>query len=104
MTTQTRSSAQRAELVDLARKLLKDGRVEAVIGYRRGPGPLTAVPHVAKTPADADALIFDATCEFNLANFLHRHKPGKVAIVVKGCDERSVIGLVQERMSRADGH
>ena len=85
------------ELRDIARRLLEEKRVEVVIGYAAGPEPLTAIPLFARTSDECQVLIFDRTCEYNLANYLHKFKNRKVAIVAKGCDERSIIGLVQEK-------
>jgi len=51
---------------------------------------------------DAAKLIFDRTCENNLANYLHKLKGKRVGIVVKGCDERSVVGLIQENQVSRD--
>ncbi len=95
-----------AEVVNLnriARQLLEAGTVEVVIGYGKGTLPLTAAPLFARNPQQADELIFDKTCENNLVTFLHRFRGRKVAVVVKGCDERSLVGLLQEkRFERED--
>lgn len=89
-------------LQETARRLLEDGNVEAVIGYARGSQPLTATPVFVREPEDTVRLIFDRTCEGNLANYLRRFKDSKVAIVAKGCDERSIVGLVQEQQIRRE--
>ncbi|MBT4814858.1 MAG: 4Fe-4S binding protein, partial [Lentisphaerae bacterium] len=83
-------------LREIAADLLGTGKVDVVVGYRRGDGALVATPAFVSDPAEADVLVFDVTCENNLANYLHRLEGRKVAVVVKGCDERSVIGLIQE--------
>jgi len=85
------------ELKAIARRLIEEKRVEVVLGYAAGPEPLTAVPVFARTPEECEALIFNRTCEYNLANYLHKFKNRKAAIVAKGCDERSIIGLIQEK-------
>lgn len=83
-------------LREIAADVLSTGKADVVVGYERGGAPLLATPTFVSDPAEADVLVFDATCENNLANYLHRLKGQKVAVVVKGCDERSVIGLIQE--------
>ncbi len=85
------------ELKAIARRLIEEKRVEVVIGYAAGPEPLTTVPVFARTPEECEVLIFNRTCEYNLANYLHKFKNKKVGIVAKGCDERSIIGLIQEK-------
>lgn len=85
------------ELKTLARELLENGRVDLVIGYERGTEPLTATPLFADDPETVDRLVFDPCCENNLVKYLHRFKDSTVGIVVKGCDERSIVGLIQEK-------
>ena len=95
-------AAEQVELRNIARKLLESGRVEVVIGYAAGEQALTAVPIFVRAPEEAERLIFDHTCEQNLSNYLNRFKDRKVALVVKGCDERSVVGLIQEKQVRRE--
>jgi ferredoxin len=90
-----------------ARRLLEEGAVKYVVGYRRGPDGLTAAPFFAVKPEDAERLIWDPTCVHNLVRFVRDEKRRKgrekdpdsrpVAIVVKGCDSRAVNVLLQER-------
>ncbi|MCX7592068.1 MAG: Coenzyme F420 hydrogenase/dehydrogenase, beta subunit C-terminal domain [Kiritimatiellae bacterium] len=86
----------------LAADLLSTRKVEVVLGHARGSNPLVAIPVFATRPDQANGLIFDPTCGFNLARFLLRFKGRRVAIVVKGCDERSVVALLQEKQVQRD--
>jgi ferredoxin len=92
----------RADLRAVAADLLGGRKVDVLIGYEAGSQPLVAAPLIIEA-VDPDALhkveslIFDARCEMNLANYLHKHKGRRVALVVKGCDCRSVVGLLQEK-------
>ena len=52
---------------ETARKLLAEGTVEVVIGYEKGSLPLKATPCFVRTAQDVDKLIWDETCENNLA-------------------------------------
>lgn len=99
------------DLKTLARDLLTTGQVEVFIGYQAASTPLAASPLIIygassqpMTPEverdlfrKIDALIFDDRCEMNLVNYLHKFKGRKTALVVKGCDSRSVVGLLQEK-------
>jgi ferredoxin len=84
-----------------ATRLLSEGAVTAVIGYLPGRRKGTAVPGVVTTVEKAQALIFSPACVNNLALYLTKAKKeipktGKVAIVAKGCDLRSLAGLLGE--------
>ncbi len=83
-------------LNELAAELLRDGKVDVIVGYSKVQRELASRPIVIENADEADQLIFDRTCENNLVKYLHRLKGKKVGIVVKGCDERSVVGLIQE--------
>ncbi len=94
-------------LRDLARKLLSDGTVQAVIGYEedaRGG----ARPVFVTSPEEAKKLIFDQRCVHNLASYLSpRRSPistlGKKAVVLKGCDAKAAAGLMREsQLKRED--
>lgn len=70
--------------------------IEVFIGYEAGTVPLRATPAFIRRPEEVDHLIWDATCENNLAAFLAKYRGKKVGIMVKGCDARSIVGLMQE--------
>ncbi|AET68353.1 coenzyme F420-reducing hydrogenase, beta subunit [Desulfosporosinus orientis DSM 765] len=83
------------DIRETARQLLAEGKVDVVIGYEKGSLPLKATPCFVHSAEDVDALIWDETCENNLANYAAK-TPGKKAIVVKGCDSRALAVLMQE--------
>jgi len=94
------------ELQELARELLAGGEVRLVVGWedgRRG-----ARPAFVRDPDDAGRLIFDNRCVHNLATYLdprrdHLAGPGRIALVVKGCDTLAVAGLLREhQVTRED--
>jgi formate dehydrogenase subunit beta len=96
------------KMIDTARKLLAEGTVDLVIGFRNGAIPATARPFFARTPEEAEALVWNAHCSTNLAVYLpslfekpkrppQNYKPPRIALVAKGCDARSVAGLAAER-------
>ena len=80
---------------EIAKKLLSEGKVEAVIGYRRGTVPLRNAPYFARHHEEADNLIWDSNCRINLANFLPRRKE-KVAVIAKACDTRNIVNHIAE--------
>jgi len=95
------------ELRKEARRLLAEGEVRCIIGYLRNPADGKAVPGFIRKPEEADALVWDPTCFHNLARFLVDEKRRKareknpdtrpVGLVVKGCDSRAVVVLLQEK-------
>lgn len=87
-------------LQDAARRLLAEGTVQVVIGYEEGPRGVRAA--FIQKPEEADKLIFDRRCVQNLTTYLNPRRAqvtqlGKAAVVVKGCDARSLAGLIREK-------
>jgi len=87
-------------LRDKAKELLESGEVSLVIGYRAGTKKGKARPFFAYSSKDCEQLVFNPACVNNLALYLTRkfdfRKTGKVAIVAKGCDVKSINVLIQE--------
>ena len=82
---------------------LAAGEIELFIGYLPGAVGLRATPAFARSAADVDSLIWDATCENNLVAFLPKYRGRKVGVMVKGCDSRALVGLLQEgQLQRED--
>jgi formate dehydrogenase (coenzyme F420) beta subunit len=94
-------AAATEEIHAAAVHLLEAGTVAAVVGYRAGRRKGTALPFIATTPEQAAELIFSPGCHHNLALYLSRKKKevrklGRLAVVVKGCDQRAVAALIGE--------
>ena len=88
------------KIQEIARQLLAEGKVDMVFGFTEGTLPLASVPFCARTPEEADKLVFDANCWANLANYLTDRKE-KIGVVVKGCDSRSVVNhIVENKIDR----
>lgn len=88
----------------LAQELLQSEQVNTVIGWRRGTEAYRSAPAFVTRPEDCADLIWDGTCTQNLANYL-RKRPGKTAVVVKGCDSRAIAVLCNEnQIKREDLH
>jgi formate dehydrogenase (coenzyme F420) beta subunit len=84
-----------------AAKLLTEGTVVAVVGYKPGRRWATAVPALITNAEEANDLIFSPACVNNLSVFLTKSKKsvlpkGRIAIVAKGCDIRALAGLMGE--------
>jgi len=95
------------DLKNEAKQILIDEKVKYIIGYKKGVNGLMPVPAFIKNPEDVDKLVWDPTCVYNLTLFIVDEKRRKareknpderpVAIVVKGCDSRALIVLLQEK-------
>jgi coenzyme F420-reducing hydrogenase delta subunit/ferredoxin len=90
------------QLRERAAQSLAEGAVKVVIGHgARGPVFITR-------PEDADRLCWNSGSLANLTTYLKRKEVralGKPAIVVKGCDERSLVTLEREsQFDRKEAH
>jgi len=83
------------KIKEIAKRILDEGKVEMVIGFRKGTVPMMNQPHYATSADSADQLIWDSNCSLNLANYL-TDKKGTIGIVAKGCDSRNIVTHVIE--------
>lgn len=72
--------------------------LDVVIGWEQGFDPLRTSPLFMRTESDVDKLMWCPLCVHNLATYLPGFKGKKIGIVVKGCDSRSVVELLQEKL------
>lgn len=96
------SMAQTAErLREVAKGLLERGEVDVFIGYEEGSLPLRTTPAFVTRADDVSRLVWGHACENNLAVYLPRFK-GRVGVVVKGCDVRTLVNLIIEKQLSRD--
>jgi formate dehydrogenase (coenzyme F420) beta subunit len=86
---------------EIAARLLKEGSVDKVIGFRKGTIPMMNQPHYATTPEMASELIWDSHCGLNLANYVTDSKE-RIGIVAKGCDSRNLVTHIVENKIKRD--
>ena len=84
-----------------AAELLAGGTVELVLGYEKGTVPLRTTPCFVRDAADVGRLVWNGSCENNLAQFLIK-RPGRAAVVAKGCDSRALVALMRENQIQRD--
>ena len=90
--------AQEQALRETVRGLLESGEAEVVVAYTRTQTG-TVVPAFIESPDQADAVVWNDRCVHNLTTYLTGDRPAanrKAAVVVKGCDARTAVGLIQE--------
>jgi formate dehydrogenase subunit beta len=96
-----------SELRTIVRGLLSEGSIDVAIGYEKGTIPQKMRPAFFRDAEAVNRLVWNSHCSNNLAVYLPRMfrkplrardwTPPKVAIVTKGCDGRSVVGLLKEK-------
>jgi formate dehydrogenase subunit beta len=96
------------KLREKVKEILARNDVKYVIGYEKGTYGFRVSPSFAFTQEDADKFIFSPLCANNLAVYpmleeklpLRRDEKEdirKIGIVVKGCDSKAVLQIIQEK-------
>ena len=89
-----------AKIKEISARLLKEKKVEMVIGFRKGTVPMMNEPCFAKTLEQVKELVWDSNCGINLANYLTDRKE-KIAIIAKGCDSRNIVThIIENKIKR----
>ena len=83
------------ELRKEAKKLLEEGMVDYIVGFAPGSLKFSTTPLITKVKEEVASLAINPFIVNNLAKFLVE-VPGRVGIVVKGCDSRSIVSLIQD--------
>ena len=81
-----------------AAKLLAEGQVRCVLGWKRGEFFYETTPAIFNTAEELDELVYDDFCGPNLAKYLIREctKEGKILVFAKPCDTYSINALIKE--------
>lgn len=101
-------SSIQEEVRRTAADLLAQKKADLVIGFTDGTLPMRATPCFVTEPEAAGRLVWNSYCSNNLAVYLpscfapdprvkEQPPPTKVAVLVKGCDGRSAVGLIKEK-------
>jgi len=78
-----------------AKTLLEQGKVDYIIGFEQGSLKFTTAPLITKDKGDTDRLVINPFIVNNLSVYLTDIE-GRVGIVAKGCDSRSIVSLIQD--------
>ena len=78
-----------------AKDLLEQGKVDYIIGFEPGSLKFTTTPLITTAKDDVDRLVINPFIANNLSVYLTEVK-GRVGIVAKGCDSRSIVSLIQD--------
>ena len=88
--------SQLEQLQDAIRQKLPE--LDMVIAWGTGFDPLHATPLFIREQGDLDKMTWGPLCVHNLATYLPGLKGKKVGVVVKGCDSRSIVQLLEESL------
>jgi len=89
------------ELRKEAKKLLEDGKVDYIVGFAAGTLKFSTTPLITRDKEEVASLVINPFIVNNLAKFLTQ-LPGRVGIVAKGCDSRSIVSLIQDNQVTRD--
>lgn len=84
-----------------ASSLLEQGKVDWVAGFAPGSLKFTTTPLITGDKNAVKRLVISPFIVNNLSNFLIELS-GRVAIVAKGCDSRSIVSLIQDNKVRRE--
>ena len=85
-----------------AKSLLEQGKVDYIIGFEPGSLKFTTTPLITSDKGDASRLVINPFIVNNLSVYLTEVK-GRVGIVAKGYDSRSIVSLMQDnKIARED--
>ncbi|MHA1379166.1 MAG: 4Fe-4S dicluster domain-containing protein [Candidatus Helarchaeota archaeon] len=107
-------------MIDTAKKLLEEKKVDVIIGFEKGNLPLRTIPVFISKPEDADVLVWNSFCDTNIAKFLMKRiaadnlkrrnvrrgetppPPEKIGVIAKPQDARSIVALGLENQVNPD--
>ncbi|HHW60892.1 MAG TPA: 4Fe-4S binding protein [Syntrophomonadaceae bacterium] len=86
------------QIQDIASRLLDNGQVDVFIAWHKGQQDFQVQPYFARSADEAQNIIFNDYSIHNLSNSLlkFRDSKEKIGIVVKGCDSRGIIRLLED--------
>lgn len=90
-----KSAEKTTILQDRARALLASGTVDVFIGYKTGSNLLRVTPCAITDVNAVESLAWNPMCINNLVASLAKYTQQRAAIVVKGCDSRSLVELIK---------
>ena len=87
------------EIRNRAKELLESGEVATFIGWEAGRFPNQTTPLIISDAAEADKLVFNDYCANTLAKYVRDVLVrGKVGLVVRGCDSRAIVRLIEDKV------
>ena len=95
-------------------KFLEEKAIDLFVGYEAATLPFRTSPCFVRSSEEAKRLAWNRSCTLNLASFLPQlfkrpetskgeWSPPKVGVLAKGCDSRSIVGLIRAKQVPREG-
>jgi len=83
---------------EIATTLFNNGQVDVFMAWRKGDVAYQTKPYFARSVEDVNNIVFDEYSIHNLSKSLLKFRDGKekIGIVVKGCDSRGIVRLLED--------
>jgi ferredoxin len=95
------SRSVKEELVALAGGLFDEGKVDCFLAYGKGTVPFKTTPLIARNKEELERIWVEDYFTPNLSAYLKEIR-GRVGILVKGCDSRSLVSLLREEQVKRE--
>jgi len=86
---------------ETAKRLLEDGKVDVIIGYKKGTVPMMNEPILISDPEKTELLFWDCNCGLNLCNYLTK-RTDRIGIIANGCNSRNIITHIVENQIKRE--
>lgn len=92
------------KIKSIAAGLFDSGKIDVFIGWEGGPCDYAIRPYIARSKADLERMAFNEYAIHNSSNYLLKRRDGheKIGIVVKGCDSRGVVRLLEDNQIKRE--
>lgn len=93
-----------SKIQEIATKLFESGQVDVFLAWEKSEFAYQTRPFFARNVEDVKKIVFDEYSIHNLSNALLKFRDGeeKIGIVVKGCDSRGIIRLLEDNQIKRD--
>jgi formate dehydrogenase (coenzyme F420) beta subunit len=89
------------KIKEIAARLLKEGKIDVFIGFKKGSVPMMNEPVIVTAAEKAGELYWDSNCGLNLCNYLTK-RTGRIGIVANGCTSRNIVTHIIENQIKRD--
>lgn len=92
------------KIKEIASRLFQEGRIDVFLAWEKGDLDYQTRPLVINKCEDVSRIVFDEYSIHNLSNILLRYRDGeeRIGIVVKGCDSRGIVRLLQDNQMQRE--
>lgn len=88
----------------IATRLFTEGQVDVFLAWEKAGEDYQVKPYFARSVDDVKKIVFNEYSIHNLANALLKFRDGheKIGLVVKGCDSRGIVRLLEDLQIKRD--